>query len=203
MECAGERKALAVEFFTMTGEAVSESDPIVTGALFFSHKLGQAGLAAERQVREAGVLAAQEIREAGRLAAQEIVDAAKASAPRTGATVASFDASSRALATVVERMAADRSLIIKAIESQTQKFTKFASTGQSSPESLRYVPVWYAVVGSFVVGIALAAGWVLAVERGSTRAEEAAVGRSFARVVPALDPKVREQLMQHLRKKGS
>jgi len=202
MECSGDRKALAVEFFSITGEAVSESDPIVTGALFFSHKLGQAGLAAEQQVREAGVLAAQEVREAGRHADQEILEAAKTSASRAGATVASVDASSRALASVVERTEAARALIIKAVESQTQKFAKLDSTSQSSPASVRYVPVWYAVVVSLVVGTALATGWYLAAESGSARAEEAAIGRSFARTVSTImDAKLRAQLMEHLRKK--
>lgn len=40
-------------------------------------------------------------------------------------------------------------------------------------------------------------------ERNSVQAKEAAVGQAFARIVPTLESKVREQLMQHLCKKGS
>jgi len=49
----------------------------------------------------------------------------------------------------------------------------------------------------------MSAALIFGLERGSAQAQEAAVGRAFARVVPALDPKLREQLMQHLRKKGN
>lgn len=52
-----------------------------------------------------------------------------------------------------------------------------------------------------MVGTALETGWFLAVESGRARAEEAAIGRSFARAVPTMDSKLRAQLMEHLRKK--
>ena len=50
--------------------------------------------------------------------------------------------------------------------------------------------------------VALAATWKMGIEHGTARAEEAAVGRAFSRVVPSLDPKLRDHLMEHLRKRA-
>lgn len=80
MEKANDRKALAVELFKVTGEAVPENDPIVTGALFFSYKLGESGRLAGEAIRDAAALASNEIREAGRLAALEVREATRESA---------------------------------------------------------------------------------------------------------------------------
>ena len=200
MGAPSDRKALAVELFDVTGEAVPENDPIVTGALFFSYKLGKAGRFAEKEVREAARAASLEIREAGRLAAQDIRDAGRSYAADSAEAVSKAEASSRAAAGVIDRLSSDRSQILKTVETHIAKCVKLASNRQSGPDGLRYVPAWYAVVAAVAGAVALAAAWQLGIEQGSVRAEEAAIGRSFARAVPTMDPKLRAQLMEHLRK---
>ena len=94
----------------------------------------------------------------------------------------------------------DRAKLIKDVQSHMTRCLKVASTGLSSHHGIRYVPIWYALVGSVAGAVALAAVWSVGVEHGATRAEEAAIGRSFTRVVPTMDPKLKAQLMEHVRK---
>lgn len=113
---------------------------------------------------------------------------------------AELQAATKAAASVNISQAADRARTMREIEAQIAKCVKMASKGQSGSRGLLEVPAWYAVVGAVVGALVLSAAWSIAVEQGSVRAEEAAIGRSFARVVPKMDPKLKEQLMEHLRK---
>jgi len=97
---------------------------------------------------------------------------------------------------------ADRAKLLKDIEAHVARCVKQASKGQSSTLDFRFIPVRYAVGGAFAIAVAMTAALMFGFERGSAQAEEAAVGRSFSRVVPELDPKVREHIMDHLRKKA-
>ena len=97
---------------------------------------------------------------------------------------------------------ADRAKLFKDIEAHVARCVKLANKGQSSTQDFRYVPIQYAVGGAIVVAAAMAIALTFGLQRGSAQAEEAAVGRSFSRVVPELDPKIREHLMEHLRKKA-
>lgn len=203
MEKTNDRKALAVELFEVTGEAVPENDPIITGALFFSYKLGESGRLAGAAIRDTALLASNEIREAGRLAALEVRESSRESAASSGKAITALEASTRAAAAAVDRLAADRTQMLKSVDTQVAKCVKAARAGQAGSHSARYISVWYAVVGSCIVAAAISAALIFGFERGSVQAQEAAVGRSFARMVPVLDPKLREQLMRHLRKKGS
>ena len=197
------RKALTVELYDVTGEALPENDPIVTGALFFSYKLGESGRLASEEIRSAAALACNEIREAGRLAALEIREAAREAAVSSGKAITAVEVATRAAAAAVDRLAADRTQMLKSVETQVAKCVKAASAGQAGSHNAWNIPVWYAVVGSCIGAAGISAALMFGFERGSVQAQEAAVGRSFARVVPALDPKLREQIMRHLRKKGS
>lgn len=94
----------------------------------------------------------------------------------------------------------DRTKILRDIEAHVAKCAKAAGQGRASPPPLGYVPTWYAVVGAVMGAVALSAAMLVGIERGSAQAQDAAVGRSFARVVPTLDPKLKQQLMEHLRK---
>jgi hypothetical protein len=190
---------LAAELFAVTGEAVPETDPIVTGALFFSHKLGEVARHSANEIQEAGRLAAEAVRDAGQLAAQELKDAAQRCAEDCGVAAKKAVSSSQGAAVATDRLLADRAQLLTAVETHMLKCVKLASKGQSSQPGFPYVSAWYAVVWAVVGAIALAAAWTIGVEHGSARAEEAAVGRSFARVVPTLDPKLKAQLMEHLR----
>lgn len=189
MTTSSERKALSVELYEMTGDAIPESDPIITGALFFSYKLCQASRLAEDQIREAGRLAAQEVREA----ASAISSAAKEAQ-------ASAEASSQTAAMLYERADGERLLLLKAIDSQTAHFVKLKAEAQFSSDGIRYVPIWHVLVGAIAGAVALVFAWLIGVEQATVRAEEAAVGRAFARVLPTLEPKVRKQLMERLKR---
>ena len=94
---------------------------------------------------------------------------------------------------------ATRAKLMRDIESQITRCIKTASAGGGRNEH-PYVPAWYALAGAVVGAFLIAAAWVVGMERGSVQADEAAVGRSFTRVVSTMDPKLKAQLMDHLRR---
>lgn len=97
-------------------------------------------------------------------------------------------------------LVADRAKLMKDIEAHVARCVTLASKGQSGVQDCRRIPIWHAVAAAVVGAVALSAGLMFGMERGSTMAHEAALGRSFARVVPTMDAKLRQQLMEHLRK---
>ena len=196
------RKAVVLELFTATGESIPEDDPIVTGAILFSHKLNEVAALSASHMQAAGEHAAAAIRETSQKATLVINEASQLCAAESAAACAKADVATQAATAHIAKLTAERAHLVKSIEMQVLKAVRGAGAGGVSAVSLRYIPAWYAVVGALAVGVALAAAWVAGVERGTARAEEAAVGRSFSRIVPDLDPKVREQLMEHLRKKA-
>lgn len=196
------RKAVVLELFAATGESIPEDDPIVTGAILFSHKLNEVATLSASHMRAAGEHAASAIQHASEKAAAAMAEASQRCAADSAAASEKADIAAQAAMAHLARLAAERAQLVKTIETQVVKAVKLASKGGSSQLSLRYVPAWYAVVGSLTVGIALTAAWKIGVEHGTSRAEEAAVGRAFSRLVPSLDPKMRKQLMQLLRKEA-
>ena len=202
MGCPEDRKALAVELFTVTGEAVPENDPIVTGALFFSYKLGESGRLAEAAIREAASLAVTEIREAGRQAAKDIREAGRQIVLDNGEATTASEKVMRSTAGALEKMSADRSQLLKAVEAQIVKGMKQVNKGAAVSQDVSHIPVRYAIFSALAAAVVLTAAVTVGIERGSAQAEEAAIGRAFSRVVPELDPKVREHIMVHLEKKA-
>jgi len=196
------RKAVVLELFAATGESIPEDDPIVTGAILFSHKLNEVATLSASHMRAAGEQAVTAIHEASEKAALAMGEASQRCAAEAAAATARADGAAQAATAHLTRLAAERTQLVKTIEAQVVKAVKLASKGEPNSLSLRYIPAWYVAVGSLAVGVALAAAWMIGVEQGTARAEEAAVGRSFARVLPKLDPKVREHIMEHLQKKA-
>ncbi len=196
------RKAVVLELFAATGESIPEDDPIVTGAILFSHKLNEVATLSAGHMRAAGGQAAAAIQHASEKAVAAMAEASQRCAADSAAASKKADIAAQAATAHLARLAAERAQLVKTIETQVVKAVKLANKGESGQLSLRYVPAWYAVVGSLAVGIALTAAWKIGVEQGTSRAEEAAVGRAFSRLVPSLDPKMRKQLMQHLRKEA-
>jgi hypothetical protein len=137
-----------------------------------------AALFYSHQMREAGDSTADQLRQA----------------------TAELKAATKAAASVNISQSAARTRTMKEIEAHISKCVKLASKGQCSSQSFRYIPIWYAVGSAVAVAVAFSAALMFGIERGSALAEEAAVGRSFKRVVPTMDPKLRAQLMEHLRK---
>jgi hypothetical protein len=133
----------------------------------------------------------QQLREAGASVAAKLDTAAlelRSASNTTAATNAS--------------LLADRAKLFKDIEAHVARCTKSVSKAQAGGLHLRYVPTWYAVVGALVGAVALAIAWNIGVIQGTARAEEAAVGRAFSKVVPSLDQNLRDRLLEHLRKKA-
>lgn len=58
------RKAVVLELFAATGESIPEDDPIVTGAILFSHKLNEVATLSASHMRAAGEHAATAIQHA-------------------------------------------------------------------------------------------------------------------------------------------
>jgi hypothetical protein len=202
MACPENRKALAVELFIVTGDAVPENDPIVTGALFFSYKLGESGRLAEAAIREAASLAVTEIREAGRQAAKDIREAGRQIVLDNGEATTASEKVMRSTAGALEKMSADRSQLLKAVEAQIVKGMKQVNKGAAVSQDVSHIPVRYAIFSALAAAVVLTAAVTVGIERGSAQAEEAAIGRAFSRIVPELDPKVREHIMVHLEKKA-
>lgn len=200
MSSQEDRKALVVELFNVTGEAVPENDPIVTGALFFSYKLGESGRLAEEAIRNAASHAMEGIREAGRLAAQDIREAGRQAAQDSAGALQAADAATRSATAAIDKMSADRLQLMKAVEAQMVKCLKQAGKEQSGVQAFHHIPTRYAVLGSIIGAVVLAAALTVGIQRGSDVAAEAAVGRSFARAVSTMDTKLREQVLEHLRK---
>lgn len=196
------RKAIVLELFAATGESIPEDDPIITGAILFSHKLNEVADLSANHMRMAGEQAAAAIDEASQKASLTMNEASQRYALEPAEAFEKAAIAAQAATAQLARLCSERTQLVKTIEAQVVKAVKLASKGESGSLSLRYIPAWYAVVGSLAVGIALTAAWKIGVEQGTSRAEEAAVGRAFSRIVPSLDPKMRKQLMQRLRKEA-
>jgi hypothetical protein len=193
---------VVLELFAATGESIPEDDPIVTGAILFSHKLNEVAALSASHMREAGERAAAAVHDASQRAALVMGEASQRCAADSAAASMKADAAAQAATAQLSKLSAERIQLVKSIETQVMKAVKLASEGGTRPLSLRYIPAWYAVIGSLSIGITLAAAWMIGIEQGTARAEDAAVGREFSRVLPELDPKVKEHIMEHLQKKA-
>lgn len=176
-----ERRAVVNAVFAATGKKVDEDDPIIVAALFQAFTMREVVREASAQIAEAGL-------------------AVKRAADDAHRAVVASEAASRSAAVVLERMSAERTQLVKAVEAQMVKCLKQASKGQSSAKGMRDIPFWYAVGGALAGAVVLAVAFTVGIQHGSSLAEEAAVGRSFSRIVPTMDPKLKQQLMEHLRK---
>lgn len=165
---SSDRKAVAEAIFSITGDKVAESDPVVTAALFYAHQ----------------------VREAGHSAAKEII----------GASSAAVNAA-KAVEAAAKRMELEREKLATELETRVLKCIRIA---KSSPvehiSALTPVPAW-------CVFAALVTGAVLSLFVGAwsgkfswDHSQEAAIGRSFIRSLPTLDPDVKAKLIEHMRK---
>jgi hypothetical protein len=194
------RKALAAELFQVTGEAVPEGDPIITGALFFSHTLARAGAAAAQEIRDAARQGAIDLREAGRAAGQQLHEASQSLAIEAAETARKANRSAAAAEAMIERLVNERTQHLKAVEVQMLRCVKLVSQGQASQQGTRYVPLWYVALGSMVGTAAITAVLLFGFDKGGEREREAAIGRSFSRTLPTLPPKLKAQLLKHIQK---
>jgi hypothetical protein len=112
-------------------------------------------------------------------------------------------AASKLVSTANAAIMADRAKFLRDVEGHIVACAKTASKAQASSRPLGYVPTWYAVLGAVTSAVLLVAAWTAGIERGTAQANDAEVGRAFSRAVPTMDPKLRTQLLKHLRKNAS
>lgn len=165
---SSERKAVAEAIFSITGDKVAESDPVVTAALFYAHQ----------------------VREAGHNASQEII----------GASGAAVNAA-KAVEAAAKRMELERDKLAHELETRVLKCVRIARGSPVGPISaLTLVPAWY-MFASLVCGATLSlfvGAW--SGKFSWDHSQEAAIGRSFIRSLPTLDPDVKAKLIEHMRK---
>lgn len=80
------------------------------------------------------------------------------------------------------------------------KCVKIVEKRQSSANGLSHVPIKYAIAGAVAGGIALAGLFYFGVEKVAERERQASIGRAFSRALPTLDPRLRQQLLEHFEK---
>lgn len=194
------RQAIVLELFAATGESIPADDPIVTGAILFSHKLNEVARVSAQEMQTAGRLAADSVTEASQRAELALSKAGERCAAAAVAAASRADAVALAVTVQLERLTAERAQLLKAIDAQVSKSVKLACPGATAANSFRYIPTWHAVAGAIVAGIVLATGWHFAFGQGAEHAQEAAIGRTFTRAVSTMDPKLREQVIDHIRK---
>jgi len=130
----------------------------------------------------------------------ELSNASKGVASEIQGATAELRASMQLLQGANAAVIAERKKLMQDIEAHVTKCVKLVSKGQSNVQDFSRIPVWYAVAGAVAGALALSTALLVGVERNSALAEDAAVGRAFARALPTMDPKLKQQLMEHLHK---
>jgi len=170
---AAERRAVATAVFAATGKKVDEDDPIIVAALFQAYS-----------VREAGRESAAQITEAGKALVDAVSDAREAAA-EAGA--------------IARQAAAERKATADALEARVRKALKDAgrvqSTHEAPPEG------WRGVFAGVAFGLLLAGGLiVIACNFSFAWIQDARIGAEFKRVLPKLEPSLRDELMEYFEK---
>jgi hypothetical protein len=174
MDHSAERRAVVTAVFAATGKKVDEDDPIIVAALFHASTMRDASRAAAGQIAEAG--------QAVKLAA----DDARKVAVETGS--------------LLRQAAADEKRRADALEARITKAIREAGRTQSSdggpPRG------WRGVIAGLAVGFVMAGG-IISVACGFSFSwvTDARIGAEFRRVVPTMDPTLRDKLMEHLEKR--
>lgn len=99
----------------------------------------------------------------------------------------------------VDATGAERAKLMREIERHVQKCAGAIIKSHSSQPDVRYIPAWYALVGAVVGAIVLTVALAIGLDRGSDLERDAAVGRTFSRILPTLDPQVKKQLIKSAR----
>jgi len=170
---AAERRAVTTAVFAATGKKVDEDDPIVVAALFQAYS-----------VREAGRESAAQITKAGQALVDAVNDARKAAA-EAGA--------------MARQAAAERKACADALETRVRKALKDAERLQSTHEGPPQG--WRGVFAGVAFGLLLAGGvMTVACNFSFAWIQDARIGAEFKRVLPKLDPSLRDKLMDYFEK---
>lgn len=174
MDHNAQRRKVVTAVFAATGKKVDEDDPIIVAALFQAFT-----------IREATRDAVDEIASAGQ-AVQVAADNARKAAVEVGAIArrAAADEKGRADALAV--------LVKKAVRE-----ARHMHSDQAGPPT-----GWRGVLAGAAFGFLLAGGAVsVACNFSFSWISDARLGKEFRRVIPSLEPSLRDKLMDHLEKR--
>jgi hypothetical protein len=182
------RKEVVDEVFRITGKIVSDTDPVVTAALFFSHKVYESGVAAAGQISDAAVKAST------------VVIAAEAACRTMRAEHTQLiDAIVKDRQAQAAENKAERSRLAAELEGRLQRSLKSASrvhpSGEGPPTG------WRGVLAGIAFGILLTGGVTLiACNFNRSLFSDARFGAEWKRVIPTLPPGLRDKLIEHFEK---
>lgn len=174
MDHSAERRAVVTAVFAATGKKVDEDDPIIVAALFYAYTMRKASREAVGQIAEAGE------------AVKQVVDEARKVAVEAG--------------TIARTAAVDEKKRADALDARITKAIREAARTQSSNAG---PPTgWRGVMAGLAVGFFIAGG-IISVACGFSFSwvTDARIGAEFRRVVPTLEPALRDKLMEHLEKR--
>ena len=131
---------------------------------------------------------------------QVMRDASEAASVEMRAIAGEIKGASEAALAANRTTSAARMTLMKDIERHVVRCVGQAGVAKVQAGEIRYVPVWQAAAGAIIVGVMLATTWHFGFAQGAEHAQEAAVGRTFTRAVSTMDPKLRDQVIDHIRK---
>lgn len=102
--------------------------------------------------------------------------------------------------TVNASIQADKAKLLREVEIQVAKGVRAGAKARSATGSFSHVPIKYAIAGAMGGAVALATLFYFGVETVAERERQASIGRAFSRSVQTLDPKLRQQLLDHVEK---
>lgn len=174
MNHTAEQQAIVTAVFAVTGKKVDEDDPIVVAALFQAYTMREATREAVEQIADVGQ------------AVKVAVDDARKAADEASA--------------ISRRAAFDEKARINALEARVRKAVLEAGRVQFSRDG---PPTeWRGVIAGLVMGVLLAGGVMsVACNFSFSWVSDARLGAEFRRVVPSLEPSLRNKLMKHLEKR--
>lgn len=181
-------KELVDEIFRVTNRVVSEDDPVVTAAFFFSHKIRQAAQDSAAQLEKSA---------GATLASAAAAEAACVKMQKEQALF--LERMSRELNVRLHEDRAERGRLAGDLDSKLQRWLKSASRFHSTDGS-RLIPAWYAYASFFAGAAVLAASaWGICGINSST-IHELQVGRQFSKSWQYFDAGLRKRLLEEMDK---
>jgi len=184
MDFVEERRRVTAEVFEATGKKCAEDDPIIIAALFQAHSVRAASREAVEQITRATevvLAAADDARKAvvrAEAVARHAADDRKAFAQTAGAA-------QKALADAIDAR----------VKKAVREAGRFQSTQAGPPGG------WRGVVGGVALGIFITIGTMLvACDFSLTWFSDARFGAEWKRVLPSLDPALRDKMIEHYQK---
>jgi hypothetical protein len=174
MDHAAERQAVVTAVFAVTGKKVDEDDPIVVAALFQAYTMREATREAVEQIADVGQ------------AVKIAVDDARKAADEASA--------------ISRRAAFDEKARADALEARVRKAVLEAGRVHLSQDG---PPTgWRGVIAGLVIGVFFAGGVMsVACNFSFSWVSDARLGAEFRKVIPSLEPSLRNKLMKHLEKR--